>query len=83
MFKAITRMWNRFYEKRPGLAQFLMFFLLSNGVTVLQLILMPLFKAGFNQTALVDVPFQIWPVGSNVDGSQYFIFAAMTMYKSI
>ncbi|WP_200806282.1 hypothetical protein [Demequina sp. NBRC 110052] len=74
MFKPITRMWNRFYEKRPGLAQFLMFFLLSNGVTVLQLILMPMFKAAFNQTALVDVPFQIWPIGSNLDGTQYFIF---------
>jgi len=74
MFKPIVRIWRSFEAKRPGTAQFLMFFLLSNGVTVLQLALMPMFKAAFNQTSLVDTDFQIWPVGQNVDGSQYFIF---------
>ncbi|WNM25169.1 hypothetical protein RN607_03465 [Demequina capsici] len=74
MFKPIVRAWNRFYEKRPGTAQFLMFFILSNGVTVLQLILMPMFKAMFNQTGLVDVAFQVMPIGSNLDGSQFYVF---------
>jgi hypothetical protein len=51
-----------------------MFFLLSNGVTVLQLALMPVFKSIFNRTSLVDTTFQVLQVGTQVDGSQYFIF---------
>ncbi len=66
--------WARFAEKRPGIAQFIVFFVLSNGITVLQLIMMPVFKALFGLTNLVDTDFQALPVGSNVDGSQYFIF---------
>ncbi len=67
-------MWVRFKEKHPTLAQFLVFFVLSNGITVLQLLLMPILKSIFMGTALVDIPVQIFPVGRNLDGSQYFIF---------
>jgi len=74
MIQLMRRKWEEFERKRPNVAQFGMFFLLSNGVTVLQLALMPLLKAAFNNTLLVDKAFQIWPIGSNVDGSQYFIF---------
>ncbi|NTV40430.1 MAG: hypothetical protein HGA51_10830, partial [Demequinaceae bacterium] len=74
MIRAIRTKWEDFALRRPNLAQFGMFFLLSNGVTVLQLAMMPLLKAAFNHTALVEKAFQIWPIGSNVDGSQYFIF---------
>lgn len=74
MFSRIRRSWAAFQERRPGTAQFLVFFMLSNGVTVLQLALMPFFKWIFNQTALVDTAFQVLPVGTNVDGSQFFIF---------
>jgi putative flippase GtrA len=74
MLKPLTSAWRRFEEKRPGIAQFAMFFLLSNGVTALQAALMPVFKAIFNQTALVDIAFQVWPVGANADGSQYYVF---------
>ncbi|MHA7132863.1 hypothetical protein [Oerskovia turbata] len=74
MFHRIREAWTSFSERRPGTAQFLMFFLLSNGVTVLQLALMPAFKALFGMTALVDTTFQVLPVGANPDGSQFFIF---------
>lgn len=74
MFTPIVRAWKRFEERRPGAAEFTMFFIISNGMTVLQLALMPIFKAIFNRTSLVDMGFQVWAVGSNVDGSQYFIF---------
>jgi putative flippase GtrA len=74
MIQAIRRKWKSFEDKHPNVAQFAMFFLLSNGVTVLQFALMPLLKAAFNTTSLVDTAFQIWPLGSNIDGSQYFIF---------
>ena len=66
--------WARFREKHPGTAQFLVFFLLSNGITVLQMVMMPAFKALFSMTGLVDAAFQILPVGHNFDGSVYYIF---------
>ncbi|WP_282947427.1 hypothetical protein [Cellulomonas endometrii] len=66
--------WRRFAEKRPGVAQFVVFLVLSNGITVLQLAMMPLIKWLFGMTALVDTAFQVWPVGSNPDGSQYYVF---------
>ncbi len=75
MFTAIKKWWGRFQEKRPELSKFIMFLLLSNGVTVLQLALMPIFRWGFDTfTNLVNVGFQVLPVGSNVDGSQYYMF---------
>ena len=63
MIKAITNWWRNFEEKRPGLAQFVMFFLVSNGVTVLQFIMMPFFKWLFSFTELVNTPFFWFPVG--------------------
>ena len=70
----IKARWARFAEKRPGIAQFIVFFVLSNGITLLQLVMMPVFKALFGLTNLVSTDFQALPIGANVDGSQYFIF---------
>lgn len=61
-------------REHPGIMQFLMFFIISNGVTILQLILMPLLKGMFEHTALVNIDFRVLPIGSNVDGSRYYIF---------
>lgn len=66
--------WQNFAKKHPGIAQFLMFFIVCNGVTVLQLILMPCFKWLFGYTSMVDVNFQILQTGQNVDGTPYYIF---------
>ena len=66
--------WKQFKEKHPGIAQFLMFFIISNGVTVLQLALMPLLRGAFADTNLTDIAFQVLPVGSAVDGSVHYIF---------
>jgi uncharacterized membrane protein YhaH (DUF805 family) len=66
--------WRRFAERRPSQAQFIVFFLLSNGNTALQILLLPLFKLVFAGTALAALGFQVLPVGSNVDGSQYYVF---------
>jgi putative flippase GtrA len=70
----IRGLWGRFKLKHPLVAQFLVFYLFSNAVTILQLVLMPLFKGIFDGTSLVSLPFQIFPVGYNVDGSRYYIF---------
>ena len=71
---AMKNLWAGFKAKHPTVAQFLVFFLLSNGVTVLQMILMPVMKGIFNQTGLVDIACQLFPVGHNLDGSRYYIF---------
>ncbi|WP_163581019.1 hypothetical protein [Gracilibacillus saliphilus] len=66
--------WARYKEKHPNIAQFLVFFMLSNGVTVLQLALMPILKSIFAQTSLVSTNFQIMQFGENFDGSPYYVF---------
>lgn len=72
--KGIMGFWKRYKQKHPGTAQFLVFFLLSNGITVLQLVLMPVFKNIFAQTALVTTSFQTMQFGHNFDGSPYYVF---------
>lgn len=66
--------WSRFKEKHPELMQFLVFFIISNGVTVLQMILMPVIKYLFGFTPLVSTNFQVFPAGHNLDGSIYYVF---------
>lgn len=66
--------WGRFKEKHKGIAQFIVFFIISNGVTVFQMILMPLIKYGFRFTSLVDTNFQLFSIGHNMDGSVYYVF---------
>jgi putative flippase GtrA len=70
----VQGMWGKFKGNHPAIAQFLVFFILSNGVTLLQVFLMPLLRGIFAATALVDTPFQAFPAGRNLDGSQYYIF---------
>ncbi|GIP59823.1 hypothetical protein QNH46_05405 [Paenibacillus woosongensis] len=67
-------LWARYKEKHPNIAQFLVFFILSNGITVLQLVLMPVFKSLFAKTALVNTSFQVLQFGHNFDGSAYYVF---------
>jgi putative flippase GtrA len=69
----IVRIWKNFEEKHPTVAQFLIFFIVSNGVTVLQMILMPLVKYFFGFTSLVDTNFQVLRCGS-VGGEPYYVF---------
>jgi putative flippase GtrA len=71
---AIKGLWGGFKAKHPAIAQFLVFFVLSNGVTVLQLMLMPLFRSALAGTGLTGIAFQALPVGKNLDGSTYYIF---------
>jgi hypothetical protein len=68
------KVWQGFSEKHKAVSQFIVFFLLSNAITVLQLVLMPVFKWIFGQTSLIDVNFQIMQIGQNLNGSEYFIF---------
>lgn len=70
---ALVGMWKNFSKKHSAAAQFLIFFLVSNGVTVLQMILMPLIKYFFGMTSLVDYNFQVLRCGS-VGGNPYYVF---------
>lgn len=74
MWAACKRIWSSFKGKHPNIAQFLVFFVVSNGVTVLQLVMMPLFKWVFGMTSLVDVNFQVGHIGSNFNGTPYYMF---------
>jgi len=74
VLKGIAAVWSGFKKKHPNIAQFLVFFMLSNGVTVLQMILMPVLKWAFGYTSLVNINFQVFHVGHNLDGSNYYIF---------
>lgn len=65
--------WKRFAEKHETIAQFLVFFVVSNGVTVLQMIMMPVLKSIFGMTNLVDTGFQVLHCGS-VGGKVYYVF---------
>lgn len=70
----LVGIWGKFKEDHPNMVQFIVFFVISNGVTVLQMILMPLIKYIFGFTSLVSTNFQILPVGHNLDGSAYYVF---------
>ena len=70
----IKAVWFNFKEKHPNAAQFLVFFIVSNGVTVLQMLLMPLLRNVFAGTSLTETAFQVFPTGRNLDGSRYYIF---------
>ena len=62
----VKKAWKNFSEKNPTVAQFIVFFLLSNGVTVLQMVAMPLLKGAFEMTNLVDVNFQVGQIGKTL-----------------
>lgn len=66
--------WDAFAKNHENAAQFIIFFIISNGVTVLQMIMMPLLKMIFEMTPLIGQNFQIWQIGSNLDGSAYYVF---------
>lgn len=74
MITRIKASWAAFVEKRPAIAQFIVFTVLSSGMTVLQFIMMPVIKWIFGMTSLVDTGFQVLPVGTNFDGSTYYLF---------
>ena len=67
-------LWKKFKKRFPNIAQFLVFFMLCNGVTVFQMVLMPILKSLFAKTSLISVNFQIFQMGTNFDQSPYYIF---------
>ena len=75
--KWCARVWSQFKEKHPNLAQFFVFFMLSNGVTVLQMVMFAILNdAILANTALLNTNFQIWNLFGvkNPDGSLYYMF---------
>lgn len=70
----ITNLWLQYKEKHPSISQFIVFFILSNGITLLQMLVMPMLKGVFEHTSLVNTSFQILQIGNNFDGSPYYVF---------
>ncbi|MDC4232920.1 hypothetical protein M3T53_04240 [Actinomyces sp. B33] len=65
--------WGTFSRKHETTSQFIVFFVLSNGVTLLQLVLMPVFRWVFSFTSLQDAAFQFLPIGSS-NGETVYLF---------
>ena len=80
--QALKRWWTAFEDKHTTAAQFIVFFILSNGITVLQLVLMPAFKAAFAHTSLLDTAFQFLPVGVS-NGHTVFLFDYSAGWMSV
>ncbi|MBZ4487746.1 hypothetical protein LQ938_13360 [Microbacterium sp. cx-55] len=74
MFTRITRRWSSFEAAKPTLAQLIIFMILNVGMTVLQLILMPVIKMLFESTPLVETGFQALPIGAPTETGQYYVF---------
>lgn len=73
MFARIAAWWKTFEQKHETGSQFIVFFILSNGITVLQLVLMPVFRWIFSFTALEGTAFQFLTVGYS-DGNPVYLF---------
>ena len=70
-------MWTKFKTKHPEISTFIVFFISSNAVTIIQIILQIALSAILLKTALVNVNFQYLavPGATNfVTGGQYYIF---------
>lgn len=63
-----ARRWAAFASLRPTVAQLIVFSALNVAVTVMQLVIMPVFKLIFGETPLVDREFRAVPLGG------YFVF---------
>ena len=70
----LSKVWVSFQKAHPAIAEFLVFFIVCNGVTVLQMILMPMLKEMLGHTVFVEINFQMFRAGTNLDGSPYYIF---------
>ena len=69
--------WNRFKTKHPEIATFIVFFISSNIVTIIQMVLQIILSNILESTNLVNINFQYLPVpgATNfVTGEQYYIF---------
>ena len=77
LVKGLSNIWHKFKTKHPEIATFLVFFLSSNAVTIIQMILQIALSAILLSTALVNINFQhlAVPGATNfVTGGQYYIF---------
>lgn len=68
MPRALLQVWCDFSERRPTVAQLIVFCLLNVGMTVLQLVLLPVVRVMLAGTSLQEMSFRAWPIGD------FFIF---------
>ncbi len=69
--------WAGFKIKHPGIAQFFVFFMLSNGVTILQMVMFAVLNDMIlSKSRLADVSFQVWNIFGmkNFEGTPYYMF---------
>ncbi len=66
--------WQKFKQHHPNIAQFLVFFMLSNGITILQISMMAILRPILSNTALINISFQWINIGVDETGAQYYAF---------
>lgn len=77
IWNGLKNIWKNYKAKHPNIAQFLVFFMISNGVTVLQIVMFAILNdVILANTKLVNTSFQIWNIfgAKNFDGSTYYMF---------
>jgi putative flippase GtrA len=81
--RPFVNLWNAFARRFPRLSQFIAFLMVSNGVTVIQILLQDLLLLVLNQAGLASITFQLWAIpgascvniyGSSIYYTQYYIF---------
>lgn len=74
MVRFASERWAAFEAARPTLAQLVLFVIMNVGVTVIQLVLMPVLKALLGTTSLVDTPFQALGISTSGGDGTFYIF---------
>jgi hypothetical protein len=81
--RPFVNVWNAFAHRFPGLAQFIAFLMVSNGITIIQIILQNIFLPVMNASGLADITFQLWAIpgascvniyNNSVYYTQYYVF---------
>ncbi len=70
----VPNWWKGFAARHPAIARFIIFNLVGGMVTLMQVILMPILKLLFAQTDLIDISFQVFPMGRGIGGSPFYMF---------
>ncbi len=69
------RLWTKCNIYFPNITQFFVFFMLSNGVTVYQMVLTLILQNVLKGTNLVDIAIRfLGPIGRNFNGTNYYLF---------
>ena len=75
--------WRKFCDKYPQISEFLVFFIISNGVTVLQMILMPLIGQNLDGSRYYVFDYAAGSISQGGGGGMaYFLAVEITLFAA-